>query len=224
MEAAMRSSIVSLFLAATCAACASTSTAQHPSAAEHEALASDNERAAKEHLTSAETKSHRAGACGVNGSWDTCWTPNDDVNRVDAEEHMRVAMQHLQAAQALRDAQARACAGVSQIDREVSPFAHVKDITTVEPLNEGKRILGAKVTFRHVENLTPQSLQRTVDCHIAQADALGHKVPEEMFCPLNLPNVKATVTAAASGYDVAITTDDPDSAKEVLRRAQMLKQ
>jgi hypothetical protein len=86
----------------------------------------------------------------------------------------------------------------------------------------GSTPVGAKVTFRHVERLTQSSLQRIVDCHVAEADALGHSVPEESFCPLNLPNVKATVTEVTSGYEVAIVTDDAAAAKEVLRRAQAL--
>ena len=137
---------------------------------------------------------------------------------------MRAAMESLAASRALRDAQARACSGVAEGDREVSPFAHVMDIVNVEPIMQGPLLLGAKVTFRHVEGLTVQSLQRIVDCHVAQADALGHEVPEERFCPLNLPDVTAKVTAAGDGYDVAVVTDDEEAAKEVLRRARALKE
>jgi hypothetical protein len=219
----MRPSTASLFFAIACAGCTS-SAAYHPSATQHEAFARQDERAAREHLTSARVTPARSGPCGIHYERETCWTPNDDANRIAAEEHMRAARQHLAAAQVLREAQDRACRGVGEVDRDVSPFAHVKDITRVLPIHEGARLAGAKVTFRRIDDLTPDSLQRIVDCHVAQADALGHAVPEEAFCPLNLPDVKATVTGTPSGYDVAITTDDDEAAREVFRRAQKLLQ
>lgn len=221
----MRSSFLVPALLSLCAACASTSSARHPSAAGDEAIARANEREAQQHLTSADTGLRILQDCGPQSNpVRVCWIPNDNVDRAAAEKHMQEARHRRAESAALRDAQARACSGVAEIDREVSPFAHVKDIVRVEPLANGPHVLGAKVTFRPVQGLTTEGLQRIVDCHVAEADALGHNLPEETFCPLNLPNVKATVTAAPDGFEVAVATDDRAAAKEVLRRAQALKQ
>jgi hypothetical protein len=211
-------------LVSICAACASTPSARHPSAAGDDAIARANEREAQEHLTSAETGLRTLQDCGPQSNpVRMCWTPNDNFDRAAAEKHMQEARHRRAESQALRDAQARACSGVAEADREVSPFAHVKDIVRVEPLANGPHVLGAKVTFRPVSGLTKEGLQRIVDCHVAEADALGHNLPEETFCPLNPPNVKATVAATQEGFEVTITTDDSAAAKEVLRRAQALR-
>src|SRR5688572_16311610 len=68
-----------------------------------------------------------------------CWMENvnptaehDEV----AREHHRLAAQHRSASQALQAAEARACAGIAEDDRDISPFAHRGDIRSVSPLAE----------------------------------------------------------------------------------------
>ena len=213
----MRRLVFILAVAGACVACESSSSsttgAQHPtSAAQHDAMATQKEQEAQEHLTAATMESTRHG-----------WAVNHDAHRVEAEKLLQEAMEHRAASQALRDAQARACNGVPESDRDDTPFAHVEDITTVAPISDGSRLLGAKVGFRHVDGVTVQAFQEIVDCNVAEANALGHQVTEDAFDPLNLPGVKATVTAAGDGYEVSVVSDDAESAKEVLRRAQALK-
>ena len=141
-----------------------------------------------------------------------------------------MAADHRAASQALRDAEARACVGLSDDDRDTSPFAHREDISSVEPLTDnvssGKgqyaRMAGAVITFRAVPGMTAQWLQRVVDCHVARNAALGHDVPEMPYCPLVPKNVAAQVTATSAGFAVAVRSDDVDTAKEVLRRARTL--
>lgn len=134
-----------------------------------------------------------------------------------------MAREHRAASQALRDAEAKACDGVSEQDRNESPFSHVDDILSVQPLGAGQFVDGARVVFVKAPGLSRAVLQKIIDCHIARADALGHVVPEEAFCPLNPPNVKAVVKEASNGFVVDVTSDDKSAAQEVLRRAQALK-
>jgi hypothetical protein len=164
---------------------------------------------------------------------DACWTsltsPTADDLR-QAEEHRKAAADHRAAAQALREAESRACVGVPDADRDESPFDHTEDIESVEPLYVGssggksstKRLVGATVTFRAVPGMTAQWLQRVVDCHLARNAALGHDVPEMPRCPLVPKGASAMVTAAQRGFAVAIRGDDQASANEILRRAQSL--
>jgi hypothetical protein len=126
------------------------------------------------------------------------------------------------AAQPLDEATRRACAGLSDFDRDVSPFAHRSDIAKVERLDAGERGSGARVFFHPVPGLSAGDLSRIVGCHVAQAEELDHRVRDESFCPLNLPGVRAMVRAAPSGYVVEVTSTDASVAAEVLRRAREL--
>ena len=68
-----------------------------------------------------------------------------------------------------------------------------------------------------------EKLQHIVDCHVARSAALGHVVPEMLYCPLVPNGVTAKVTVASDGFAVAIRADDPASADEILRRARALE-
>ena len=141
-----------------------------------------------------------------------------------------MAADHRAASQALVAAEAAACAGIADADRDTSPFEHVEDIASVTPLTEShsagkattQEIVGAIVEFRAVPGLTAEWLQRMVDCHIARNAALGHDVPEMPDCPLVPKGASAQVASTGAGFSVAIRSDDPASAKDILARAQRL--
>ncbi len=135
-----------------------------------------------------------------------CWTTVGNptaYHRLIAEEHRRRAADHRAASAALREAEARACAGVAQGDRDMSPFEHAEEVGSVEPVSETRHaggarrevLVGAKVAFRAVPGMTVASLQRVVDCHLARNTSLGHQVPEMPSCPLVPKGATATVTA-----------------------------
>ncbi len=221
---------IALFLlgAAACTSGATTQAqqhpAEHPSAAQHEALARQDEAAAQEHLEAANVqKPARCTKDPKTGAWWSCWSPTSAAHRADAEEHLRMAREHRAASQALRDAEAKACEGVSEEDRDLSPFAHVEDIQHIEQLGSSAHPDGIRAIFKKMPGLSRAMLQKIIDCHIARADAMGHDVPEESYCPLVPPNVKAVVTEAPGGFIVDVTTDDPKAAKEVVRRGFALK-
>jgi hypothetical protein len=142
-----------------------------------------------------------------------------------------LAAEHRAASQALRDAEARACVGLADADRDMSPFAHREDVASVQPLTvksavgkfgSSTRTMGAVVILRAVPGLTAQWLQRVVDCHVARNGALGHDAAEMPDCPLVPNGITANVTPTETGFAVAIQSDDPAVAQEVLRRTQGL--
>jgi hypothetical protein len=100
---------------------------------------------------------------------------------------------------ALRDAATRACVGVPNDDRDMSPFDHREDIESVAQLyspssggkNPTRHFLGATVVFHATPGMTAQWLQRVIDCHLARNAALGHDVPEMAYCPLVPKGVSA---------------------------------
>ena len=222
-------SLTTMFVSlALLGACAETAPppAEHPSAAQQEKLAKEDEQEAQAHLAAADhpTRPAKCGSkLGKAQAWESCWQPTSAAHRVEAQEHLRMAREHRAASKALRDAETRACEGVSQQDLDESPFSHVDDILSVEPLGAGGFVDGARVVFAKSPGLSRSTLQKIIDCHIARADAMGHVVPEEAFCPLNPPQVKAVVMEASNGYVVDVTSDDRPAAEEVLRRARALK-
>ncbi len=157
--------------------------------------------------------------CRTAAPKEACWGSSDDGYRAAIEEHLQLLAARRNAAKELSEATERACADLSDFDRDVSPFAHRSDIVKVERLEADDRLVGARVFFRAVSGLSASRLRRIVDCHIAQAAELDHRVPDESFCPLNPPEVRAIVRDARVGYVIDVASADPEAAFEVLRRA-----
>jgi hypothetical protein len=170
-----------------------------------------------------------------------CWTEQANPtasHQKQAEQHRQVAAQHRAASEALRAAEARACAGLSDDDRDMSPFAHRSDIQTVQALRDGVteyerrlgegssegHLLGATIVFWAVPGLTAQWLQRVVDCHLERNASIGHeRASAEMAdCPLTERGAWATVRALSSGFAVDVRSDGSDGAQRIWQRAQRL--
>ena len=219
------------------AACASSTPGARPhdmSAAQHERAAGEHARAAEAHAGHYDPKEVKRTGCG-GAQTAICWTSVEKAtaeHQRAAEMHRRHAADHRAASTALRDAEARACVGIDPDDRDISPFDRVEDIAGVQPLEEElspsapsqgrprKQTTGAVVMFRARPGMSAEWLQRIADCHIARNAALGHVAPEMPNCPLVLKGVAARVTSTGDGFAIAIRSDDPAIAKEVLARAR----
>ncbi len=223
------------------AGCASLGTNPHDmSVADHRAEAARDDRIAQKHMDQSQPQrnfrvceSGAGAAAPRGGGWIACWTSV----RTATQEHERsarklheIAAKHRAAADALVEAEARACTDLSESDRDLSPFYHREDIASAKPLEQpahtGKmstvKLVGATVVFRAVPGLSAELLQRLVDCHIARAAALGHDVPEMSYCPLMLKGIEARVAPTGEGLAVAIRSQEPATAKAILRRARSL--
>jgi hypothetical protein len=206
------------------------------SAAQHEQAAAAQEAQATGHAeqynpNAQATPTTSSAQCAYTnaGCWSSAANPTQQ-HLGEAEKHRKMAADHRAASQALRDAEAWACSGLPTDDRDMSPFDHREDITSVDPAYvhiSGKQprdqLVGAVVVFRAVPNMTSQWLQRVVDCHIARNNSLGNNVPEMPNCPLVPKGITATVSSLGNGLTVRIESQDSATAQEVLRRAQSLK-
>jgi hypothetical protein len=228
----------SLLLALLACAKAAPGTRPHDmSEAQHEVMARREDKKADDHLAAyepdASVQKQRCGAGGaqkagadIGGCY--VWRVNPTAEAlVQAKEHQKMAAQHRAGSQALRDAEGRACVGVFEEDRDNSPFDHAGDIASVVPLESRPAIgtaktEGAVVTFRSLNGITSEGLQRIVDCHLARNAALGNNVPEMPNCPLVPKDITARVSGNATGFAVTIRASDPRTAQEVLRRANTL--
>lgn len=206
------------------------------SAAEHEAAANQEQQSSEAHgeqfdPAAAVTKER----CSPTKAGTTCWTSETNPtaeHSKDAEQHRELAAKHRAASEALRTAEASACSGIPEADRDMSPFSHREDIRSVSPVEEevklGKttstRTSGAEVVFNAVPGMTAEWLQRVVDCHLARNSAIGHEAAsaEMPHCPLTVRGAQAKVRSVGDGFAVAIRADDEATSKEILRRAQAL--
>ncbi len=204
------------------------------STVQHETVAAQEDRAAAEHAHLYVPGAKETACLGPGGrrAQTVCWTsftnPTEEHLR-QAQSHRERAAAHRAASQELRDAEARACGGVPEPDRDMSPFAHRDDIEGIDPLytplsprSGGSRSVGAAVRFRAVPGMTTEWLQRIVDCHLARNASVGYTMPEMSYCPLMLKGVSATVTSTGRGFAISIRSDDVETANEIRRRAEAL--
>jgi hypothetical protein len=106
------------------------------------------------------------------------------------------------------------CPTMTEPDREV-----IHSVRSVEPVyvaQTGKagtshRLLGASLLLEPEPGMGKELLQRRIDCcHPTQ------------FSPLAVTGARTAVTSVSDGFRVAITSDDADAAREILRRAVSL--
>lgn len=230
-----------IWILAIVTACRSSTPGARPhdmSAARHEQAARKEEHAAEAHTQAYDPSARRPSShCSFAGSTrprgPICWTsienPTQEHVRA-AEKHRNRAAEHRAASRALRDAEAHACVGIAEEDRDTSPFERSDDITSVDPLLEyvapadadpsRQQTVGAVVTFRARPGLTVEWLQRVVDCHLARNAALGHVVSDMPDCPLVPKGVTARVKSATGGFATEIRAKDDATVREVLDRAR----
>jgi len=231
------SRLIALPLTLAASACATTSgTSPHDmSSQEHEAAAAQEESEASEHAAQHDPNAVAGTESCTAGRGRVCWTDSSNPtaeHKTMADEHRELAAKHRAASQALKDAEASACAGISDEDRDMSPFEHTADIQSVSQLSEDaaatsraklKRDAGATIVFRAAPGLTAEWLQRIVDCHLARNAAVGHDMPEMNKCPLVPRGAKASVRSVGDGFAIDVYGEDAATAAEIWRRAQQLK-
>lgn len=199
------------------------SAASHEAAAKHEDTASTAHEAQFDPAAE-NTKQHASRG----GNWTSTTNPTKDHD-AQAQQHHNLAVEHRAASSALTEAEARACVGISEADRDNSPFSHREDITSVTPVEEkvvtGKnsrdKLVGATTVFRAVPGMTAEWLQRVVDCHVSRAASVGHAMPEMDYCPLALNNIEsAKVSSVGDGFAVTVRSADLPTAEAILKRSQ----
>lgn len=225
-------SVMAIMFSAACASAEGTkphdmSTAHHEAAAKREA--GDAAQHGEQYDPTAAVKSTTCTKGTI------CWTSTRNPtaqHKADESQHRELAEKHRAAAQALRDAENNACAGIDEADRVVSPFYHREDIASVRKVERpvGDSLGGARTefagggaVFRAVPGLTAEWLQREVNCHLARAAAVGFSMPEMSYCPLMLKGVTGEVSSTGDGFLIAVTSTDPATASEIWRRIQALK-
>lgn len=211
--------------------------------AEHEAAAESSQAASRAHGSQYDPAARGEHCKYFDVNCARYWT--SEVNPTarhlrEAKQHRELAARHRSASSALRQTEQRACAGLAEPDRDISPFYHREDIDRVERIQRevpppgggttplqpslSEPPIGARVVFRARPGMTAEWLQRVVDCHIARWGALGGADPNAPSCPLALRGVSATVLPVRGGFAVEIVASDQATAAAVIGRAEALVQ
>jgi len=154
----------------------------------------------------------------------------DDVSQDTASpeaaeiaEHYRAAAAHGTAAETLIADEASVCSSVPASDRETNPFSKSERIASVVPLRfRSSQPAGAAVTFTHRADLTEEGLRQQVRCQMARVATRGYESAELGESPLFLRGIRAEVTSSDDAVRVRIVSDDPATAREILRRCEAL--
>jgi hypothetical protein len=200
----------------------------------HESAAEEHARSSAEHSAQYDEKALTdPGDCSQYlGS---CWGSNPTEPHKDrAEEQRRAAAAHRAAAKSLQDVEARACQGVSESDRDISPFFHRQAIVEVKPFTRerlefaerssaSEEGAGATIVLLPAPGVTAERLQRTIECHVARNATLGYDMPEMAYCPLAIKGATATVSSTGNAFAVNITAEDQKAADAILQRARALR-
>ena len=176
----MKSSILfALGLASASAlACASAGTQPHAmSSAEHQSASLQESQTAEAHQAQFDPAAGTTKKCGIKGERGFCWKSEENPtaeHEREAAHHRELAAQHRAAGQSLSAAEAQSCSGLSEDDRDLSPFAHREEI-----LNQSRD------TFRRIRPGARLGLymgqQRDLDADVlfASIQTLGRAEPHQ---------------------------------------------
>lgn len=122
---------------------------------------------------------------------------------------------------------ARVCDGISDAPAQDFLTDLRDDVDRVEAVQEPitakvsvTHTLGADVHVRAKPGMTAQWLARLAECHgVREAAGMACTSAE---CPLRLARVTTSVSTTATGFILAIRSDDPAVAREIVRRAQIV--
>lgn len=122
------------FVLAGCGGAAAGTQPHDMSQAQHEAAASSEEKQAEPHAAQYDPNATETTEKCAAGRGRVCWSETANPTAAhgkEAADHRALAAKHRAASKALQDAEAQACSGISEEDRDESPFAHVADIASV---------------------------------------------------------------------------------------------
>lgn len=139
-----------------------------------------------------------------------------------------VGAKHRAAAETLRQAEAQACSGMPERERNLGAFFRRGDIESFAPLYEASgrtatALKGAILVMRPAPGMTAEWLQRNIECHIARSAALGHSTEQMSKCPFALNGVSVEVRSGGDKFLVYVRGGDPKTADEIWQRTQTLR-
>jgi hypothetical protein len=182
------------------------------------------------------TSTLAAALLGVGAAVTGCATPGTRPGDMSVAAHeaaamsssVHVAAKHRAAAQALRDGESQACAGMAERDRDLSAFFRREDIESFSALYEPSSrtttaLKGSILVMRPAPGVTAEWLQRNIECHIARSATLGHGADQMSKCPFALNGINVEVRSGGDKFLVYVRSANLETAREIWRRTQTLR-
>lgn len=234
---------LSIMLVALIAACArSAPPPEEPkSYREHMDEAADHDRKAQLHDQMAAEALGRGGgglACGNQAlsdqttsggervtNWVPCWSASIDdsaTHEAEAERQRAEAREHRAMAHSLIDVERTFCVGLAGDELTHTPLYHRHDVASVAAYREGETLVGARITFAKVRNLTSSYVSHALLCHRARMATLGYPPTYMAYDPSMLLHTHLAVDDQDGAVVVTVRGDDDVSAAVVWSRAQAL--
>jgi len=154
-----------------------------------------------------------------------CWDvaeENAQHQRYLAAREERIARTERRDATSMVETELAACRGLSEREREHSPFSHRKEIAAVIPHRDSGVLRGVRIVFKPVPGLTEVWMRQAIACHRARFERMGEPagyLPED---PTLVAGTATTVDMRSGHLEVVIATDDGRSARVALDRARDL--
>jgi hypothetical protein len=121
---------------------------------------------------------------------------------------------------ALREAEERACRGVTDVDAAEGPLTGGRSAFTAQPLidyDDQATVYGVALTFA-TDLTNADRLQSLVECHRARNANRG--LAEGHACPLDDPSLDVMVIASPRGVLLELRSEDPAVARSAWERAR----
>ena len=121
-----------------------------------------------------------------------------------------------------------ACRDVPEAESHLAVLLSPDDVLRVDALAAHQHIddpsvppgEGALIVIAAQPFVTAVWLEQAIECHVARNAASGHAGASRS--PLDVDGARFGVTSASGTLIVAVTTDDPRAAREILTRARAL--
>jgi hypothetical protein len=121
-----------------------------------------------------------------------------------------------------------ACRNVPEAESHLAVLLSPDDVLRVDALTAHQQIddptvppgEGARIFLAAQPFVTALWLEQAIECHVARNAASGHAAASRS--PLDVDGARFGVTSAPGTLIVAVTTDDPRAAREILTRARAL--
>ncbi|MEZ4398776.1 MAG: hypothetical protein R3B06_02065 [Kofleriaceae bacterium] len=158
-------------------------------------------------------------------TWVPCWSVERDASAAHAAEAARLraeAREHRAIARSLLEVERTFCANLPADELTHTPLYHRSDVAQVAPYRADGQLVGAQITFRHVDGLTADWLRQSLLCHQARMATLGYPATYMGYDPAMLRGVHVAVTDADGTLTITVRADDDVTAAVTWSRAQAL--
>jgi hypothetical protein len=199
----------------------------------HDERAAIHEQAATEHELANQPFKYTCGdsvlfdqvknSARLYGAILPCYSPDAEAavhQRFLADRERRAARSDRASAAMLARAEDVACRTIPLEERDVSLFERRQEIAQVIPHREGGALVGVRIVFKPLADITADSARQQIECHQARWVLLGSNADAAAADPTLVPGSETHVADRRDHVEVLVVTPDEESAAIAVARAE----